>query len=293
MIDSANSSNLSTRTLLATQEVFESLGWRVGQGAKEIDRRFELFCELLARLVDDEERELLIELTKDFFHLSFNEYPIAVEDALRKLEPLLPSKGAVIAAPLIAPKDIGKTKSGAMAAYLFRPMLADVTSQHGLRFQGNDRPEIRPFKLKGGIEASPFRPQIILIDDFLGSGQTAKDAIKAFQATYKVPASDIVVLALVGQKGAVDTVTSLGATAIVTHVRVRGISDSARLKNIPRAIEVMLGIEGRLKVSPEYQLGFMQSEALVCMYRCPNNTFPVYWTDKKVNKLAWPAPFKR
>ena len=52
-------------------------------------------------------------------------------------------------------------------------------------------------------------------------------------------------------------------------------------------------IEKRLKVNENYRRGFKESEALVCMLRCPNNTFPVFWSTKKVSGESWPAPFPR
>lgn len=43
----------------------------------------------------------------------------------------------------------------------------------------------------------------------------------------------------------------------------------------------MHSIEKIIKVNNQNIFGYSQSEALVCMERCPNNTFPIYWLPKK------------
>ena len=48
----------------------------------------------------------------------------------------------------------------------------------------------------------------------------------------------------------------------------------------------MRSIEEIIKVNDQNIFGYGQSEALVCMERCPNNTFPIYWLPKK-------APYAR
>lgn len=53
---------------------------------------------------------------------------------------------------------------------------------------------------------------------------------------------------------------------------------------------VMESIEDYIRVKEEYRMGYAQSEALVRMFRTPNNTFPIYWL--KNNKNPCP-PFPR
>ena len=45
--------------------------------------------------------------------------------------------------------------------------------------------------------------------------------------------------------------------------------------------------EKAMKTKSEFHFGYGESEALVCMERCPNNTFPIYWATKKL------APYER
>jgi hypothetical protein len=49
-------------------------------------------------------------------------------------------------------------------------------------------------------------------------------------------------------------------------------------------------IEKNLDIPDDYLFGYKKSEALVTMIRTPNNTFPVFWYNKKNEDNA---PFPR
>ena len=54
------------------------------------------------------------------------------------------------------------------------------------------------------------------------------------------------------------------------------------------AVSTMQNIERRLdELIDEFKFGYKGSEALVCLERCPNNTFPIYWLTKNI------APYER
>ena len=74
-------------------------------------------------------------------------------------------------------------------------------------------------------------------------------------------------------------------------LRGKGISDKYTLTQKTRALSLMESIEDWLNVADDYRFGFGRSEALVSMLRTPNNTFPVYWLDKK--SLDYKSPFPR
>jgi hypothetical protein len=68
----------------------------------------------------------------------------------------------------------------------------------------------------------------------------------------------------------------------------RGISDYYKGKRLDTAREMMTQIESGLKeLDDEFRFGYKQSEGLVCMERCPNNTFLIYWLTKH------DAPYER
>ena len=42
----------------------------------------------------------------------------------------------------------------------------------------------------------------------------------------------------------------------------------------------MTDIEAAYNIK-DFNFGYGGSEALICLKRCPNNTFPIYWHGKK------------
>jgi hypothetical protein len=56
----------------------------------------------------------------------------------------------------------------------------------------------------------------------------------------------------------------------------------------------MTSIEELLEVESNMRFGRNQTEALIKMMRTPNNTFPVYWEERKLkNGTFFYAPFPR
>lgn len=243
---------------------------------------------MIARLLPAEQK-LILDLTEDFFRCTLSRY----DQALRKLITELQVSGhiddrRIIAVPLTKPEDIGKVKSGPLALYLFKTEIRRRSSDYGLAFSTWDRPDLV-------AENHPDRENstILFVDDFVGSGEAAIGAVQHFADKWKVDSDRLVVAALVAQQQAIDALVGIGAPCIAGVIRNKGITDSTRISDKPTAMALMQQIESRLKVSAKNRLGFNQSEALVCMIRCPNNTFPVYWSSKIINDRAWPAPFER
>ena len=80
----------------------------------------------------------------------------------------------------------------------------------------------------------------------------------------------------------------LGVKTYYAIERCKAISEELDAENRDDAISLMQGIEKRLKkLRSDYKFGYKGSEALVCLERCPNNTFPIYWLTKEV------APYER
>lgn len=59
-----------------------------------------------------------------------------------------------------------------------------------------------------------------------------------------------------------------------------------------KSVELILATDKRFE--QDYSFGYKESEALVTMTRTPNNTFPLYWFEAKLDKNnKWQAPFPR
>jgi hypothetical protein len=133
---------------------------------------------------------------------------------------------------------------------------------------------------------------ILFCDDFVGTGDTAKEVIDHYNEELRLSSDMPVLVTLVAQKLGLDVVKSLNVDVAVARIRTRGISDSDKL-NVSHALNLMTQIEDKLKIEPKYRHGYKCSEALVSMMRTPDNTFPVFWCPECLDDSAWPAPFER
>ena len=138
----------------------------------------------------------------------------------------------------------------------------------------------------GNLEKVQFK--VVLVDDYLGSGKTALDAIGYVKKVcpYPIDNVDILVLCIVAMKAGVEKLNAEGIQVYCSHEESKGITDYYDGDELEIASSLMHSIEKIIKVNNQNIFGYSQSEALVCMERCPNNTFPIYWLPKK-------APYAR
>jgi hypothetical protein len=194
---------------------------------------------------------------------------------------------SVLFVPLVAPKDHGKEKSGNQVAYLAQHHVSVSIAFGGKHIQSASGPT----ELRGRF-TNRSRTAIVLCDDFIGTGETAEEAIAEYQAHLRNADDQLAVLCLVAQQQGLNRVLRL-APAYCHTIRSKGITDSALLPDREAARRLMSAIEARLSVHPDYAFGYRRSEALVAMERTPNNTFPVFWDTPKIDGVPWPAPFPR
>jgi len=268
--------------------VFNELRWDLKDPTGTESERLSLFRSVL-QMLTKVESALVLTITRDFFLHDIALYPrttaLLADQIVQKL---VRKNRQVVALPLTAPHDIGIPKSAGMAQYLLRNELARRSRNSPWLFNSWDRVNLVNDYLQDRKNAA-----ILLVDDFVGSGDTATKAVAYFKANYARNADEIVVCAMVSQQQGVDRLTADGVAIIAPYIRRRGISDSTRLADIPAGLALMDGIEKSLRVKTKFLRGYMRAEALVSMVRCPNNTFPIYWTTDEHGGKPWPAPFPR
>ena len=132
---------------------------------------------------------------------------------------------------------------------------------------------------------------VILVDDYIGSGETAVGAINWIVGSYKVNPKQIVILSIATQEQGVQHILNeTGVTVYSQYQFTKGISDFYSGAEREDCLATMEGIENKLKVAPQDRFGYNQSEALISLIRTPNNTFPVFWKAKGKEQLP---PFPR
>lgn len=278
---------ISAEVFLALTQVFRDNGWEIPDESAGMESRFNRFCERLS-LFETPEQKMIIDLTKRFVVINSTEYLstiISLLDSLTGMQEcsLIPAKKILIY-PLISPNDFEKTKSSKFVWYMMReeqvkyhPLLLNKKLVYCEIVQANWSANLKQDE------------KILLVDDYIGSGETATDAIKWFQETYNIALSQIVILSLAGQKIGIEHLQSLGVEVYSFRVFQRGITDFYCDDDLRNHIVNMKRIENELKVDSKYNFGYNKSEALISLTRTPNNTFPVFW-KKAGGKNIVPFP---
>lgn len=270
---------LSLSTLTKLQDLFLSKGWEINDSSSI--SYFSKYVQTLLTL-QPEQQDFLVNLSRQFIHLPIQRYLKHLLKPLQELRSEYPNTNLLFACCL--PKeDIGKNKSSQAVLYQLKgssikteidinPYMV-IESWEGCKWEY--------------IKNSNFR--IILVDDFIGTGETAVDAAGYIEELYpEINPGQISFLSIVVMKEGKAKIEACGHKVYSSIQCGKGISDVFTGEELVTATRNMQEIESTLKsLDKEYMFGYKQSEALVCMERCPNNTFPIYWLTRKT------APYER
>lgn len=280
---------LSASIFLNLVDVFKANGWEIPNGTSGMESRFNRFCERLSTL-DVKEQQLVIELTRRFTDISGSEYLQLIIKLLNRIHDerndmfLTASKFFIL--PLVAPEDFKRTKSSSFVWYYFR----DERVKYNPLFVGKDLVYC-DIEKASWINNLKTNEVVILVDDYVGSGETAVGAIKWIVDSFKINPKQIIILSIAAQELGIKHILHETAVTTLSYYQFkRGISDFYSGDQLEDYLVTMNGIENKLKVDSENRLGYNKSEALISLIRTPNNTFPVFWKSKNKSK---PAPFPR
>lgn len=280
---------LSANTFLDLVAVFKANGWEIPDGPSGMESRFNRFCERLSML-DIKEQQLVINLTKRFTDISGSEYLHLILQLLNRIcsedNDLFRKTKKLFILPLIAPDDFHKTKSSRVVWYYFR----EEKVKFNPLFIGKQLVYCDIDKASWVCNLKDDEI-IILVDDYIGSGETAVGAIKWIVEAFKANPKQIVILSIATQEQGVQHILNETGVTVYSQCQfTKGISDFYSGTEREDCLATMEEIENKLKVAPQDRLGYNQSEALISLIRTPNNTFPVFWKAKGTEQLA---PFPR
>lgn len=141
-----------------------------------------------------------------------------------------------------------------------------------------------------GLHRAKDHGMVILLDDFIGTGKTAKRKSEWFLNKLKERGVTCTVrfAALAAMMAAKTTLDQLSIEYYSFHWLPKGISDNFTGDHLTAHMEAMKGLEKKLgkvwkgKKLNDYHLGFGRSEALFAIEsgNVPNNVFPVFWWPK-------------
>jgi hypothetical protein len=287
--------NLTLNILLQVEELFKSKNWPIDNNDTQFGL-YQRFCQRLS-VFDLDGQLLMIKLSTSFEKVLIEQYTDYFWSAYYSVpQAVLENASKLIFMPLleIGPKkDEVRTKSSSALHYILRNGDYDwVDFNNKFLFIEDVNDLIKEFDNKSIL---------FLIDDFLGSGQTAENAINLFiKKKPELNSTNIIVLTMVAQKQGISWIKeNTGCSTFANRVFGKGISDSFVKEDIKPSIALMKKME--IKLAPQIQkngwsLGYAECEALISISsKSPNNTFPVFWfeTEAKVSPFPRYKKFKR
>ena len=267
-----------------TEELFNTKGWIIEASNNSM---FNRYCSRLSMLSKGQQL-LVLDISRRFNIINGQDYLSIFFDIFNNNELL--NNGDVVCCnkyyvfPLIAPKDIGKSKSSTFLHYFLK--------SSEVRYKGffeNKELVFCEINNIDWVKNINEKEKIILVDDYIGSGETAIEAVQVFLDN-DILNSKLVVIALAAQEIGINNLRKADIKVYTNKIYKRGISDYYLEDELEDAILTMKDIEKKLKVTENYKFGYAKSEALISMNRTPNNTFPVFWFQKNRESLA---PFPR
>jgi len=278
------------------RNIFRKHGWPIRVEGRHTDI-FNNYGRLLERL-NHQHQELILFLTEDFLHCPIEHYAKTLIRALNRIERTkIDAFEKIFVLPLVPIEDFGMSKSAHFMSYLCRTEVVPKIAHLRVK-KPNVYQDIRDFnRLESGRHGS----LLLFLDDFIGTGKTACKALDDYRNENYIKGDDaVIVTALVAQEQGIKAIEDLGYEVFTSHVKSRGISDSPRFPHgtftdATATLQIMSILEDHLgyRESSHLRFGYKRSEALVAMMNTPDNTFPVFWSNRSVDGRKWPAPFPR
>lgn len=267
---------ISMDVMARLETIFNDKQWSIDRNSQI--SLYDRYCNTLMKFTE-EEQQLLLELTERFLKIDLNDYVGYFENLLNDIQNDNPGSPLILV-PCLPEKEVGKTKSASVALYIMKSTHYNHAVKCGI--EPNDIKNVLPVINQNTI--------IVLVDDFIGTGETALKAISYAQSILPqdFPLQNIKVMSIVTMESGKAAIENIGVKVYSHYTNKKGITDYYTGDKLLQATGLMNSIESKLKkLKPEFRFGYGLSEALVCMSRCPNNTFPVYWLGKNT------APYER
>lgn len=266
-------------------KIFSDKDWH---SKKEFNNTvFSNYCKLLSNLTENQQN-LIIELTERYEWLSFAEYNATLIKIFNKIPIEEVSKTTKIYFfPVMRKKEEEKTKSGHGILFMLRGIRPFLENFSHIEFK-----YVEKFDDFGSDINLSENEYIYLLDDFLGSGSTLDSTIQELKK-YSIPLGKINVISIATHNQSIDYMNENNIKHYTEIITQKGISEYyTNEEEKSEKISIMDQIE-KLIPTKRYNFGYGKSEALITLYRTPNNTFPIFWHDHIKNDETFKAPFPR
>ena len=277
--------------LVCARARYQSKNWYSNDRFERLMRRI--------KTLNGEQKQLVLELTDKFEYIDLQQLILKVRNSLIAL---VNKKGCNVSSILIAPLKspiinfnnpfkgrnyvlAGKEKS---ADYIF-----GIVARQDLNIKANIQICSSPKEL---IRFYKDNCCIALVDDFVGSGETATTHVREYMTflaheNIKVKLGQFNIVVAAAMKDGVDKVNKYGIDCFAQDIMDKGITCDTTKRQYQRDknVELMESIEEQLmpNMSKDYSFGYHHSEALISILdKAPNNTFPFYWYTQGMDTKA-------
>ena len=286
MSDKTSKKYISMNTVNKVGLVFEEKGWTIDEENKS-SSLFSRFFSLLANFTPSQQ-DLIIELTYRFERIEFNDYKLLILKILTDMNEKINyfhELRDIFIMPLVDDLTKNKIKSSALVSYLFQsPEIKYFDSLSKINFK--IRNEITSKEINK-INESP-KVLLLLVDDFIGSGETAINSFNYHKNSLKIKENKIIIGSLVSSEVGRNKIKKEKIRIFSGKIITRGITDYYKGQNLKKNQDIMKSIESFFSVKSEFEMGYGQSEALISLIRTPSNTFSVFWKDSKTINAPFP-----
>lgn len=273
--------------LLLIGDLFVDLGWSTDIGkASQFPKAFEMFCRMYNRMTS-EQRSVLLLLTRQYRWIPPQELSDRFFSAWEKLFLALPKTIATVGIVPLLKRNATRPKSSDHMYVLARGFEAR------LRYMAEPRDIIfgKSAALIARHITAPQSTALVMVDDYLGSGDTALSALDRVASAFHTQPLFCILTVAAHQSG-IDQVTTKGCKVTTDIIFQKSITDSD-WPDKSHIHKIALEIGKSLNFATNEALGYRGTEALLTLMRTPNNTLPMYWTNRKINGTVWDSPFTR
>lgn len=279
------STKIELTKIMKLFSIFTNKKWIEIDGHDEILKNF---GELMGTM-DENQVNLLLELTERYMWFSYNDYHAELRKILIRLyDEVLKSKKILYIFPIIKPEDEHETKSGHAVMYMLNGIKSSVPQYYDIKVKTlNLFEDLKSENLQLGEN-----DYLILVDDFIGSGNTLESTLNEIAKNESIQ-NKFSIASVVIQEEALTSLTDRNIHLVHGKTMQKGISSYYKEPIVIEKKEIMTTIEDRIQKVKDYRFGYEKSEALVSMIRTPNNTFPVFWKEFTYKGKVIKAPFSR
>lgn len=271
------------------QSIFNEKNWYSDLDDKQYLSLYDRYMERLCKMTM-EERCFILDLIKNFEYISSSNYLKIIIDTFifTFSEKPYSDYKRIFIAPLIVEGDKEKSKSGRAVWYMMRT--ADF---YYLKIFKDRKLAFKDYNKFSDFQNIKKDYIVVLVDDFIGTGSTAIEAVNQLEKNYGVEKNKIVVFSLVMSLVGKDALTNMKIKNFCYQVQKKGI-ESFNRNYSGKAYELIQNIEKELGIQNDKNNGmngcFDSCETLVSMINTPNNTVSFF---HKVGKICKNSPFRR